>query len=545
MTSAKLELVPTVEVLAPMRDGYDEILTRDALDFVASLVHEFGHRLHELLEAREATQRWFDAGNLPVFPPETAHVRTGDWLCAPLPEGLLDRRVEITGPVDRKMVINALNSGASCFMADFEDSNSPTWTNCIDGQLNLRDAVRRTIRYEHPLTGKKYALHDDVAVLLVRPRGLHLPEKHLQVGGEPVPAALVDFGLFVFHNAHALLARGAGPWFYLPKLQHYLEARLWNEVFVHAEQALDLPVGTIKATVLLETLPAAFQMDEILYELRDHMAGLNCGRWDYIFSYIKTLRNHPDRVLPDRSQVGMSQHFMRTYTERVIRVCHRRGVHAMGGMAAQIPIKSDPEANQLALDKVRQDKLREVLAGHDGTWVAHPGLVGLAREVFDAHMPQANQIANKHVEYDISEEDLVWPAEGTRTLEGVRLNVRVGVQYLEAWLGGNGCVPLYNLMEDAATAEISRAQLWQWIRHGATLDDGTTVTADLVDDVLESEMATIRQQLGEQRWSGGRFREAIALFRELCTDHELAEFLTLPAYDHLLTFHKPGHTPTT
>ncbi len=514
-----------VRLLGPMRPGYEEILSTDALAFVAELARRFRPGIRAIMSARERAQAGFDAGQMPDFPAETRDIREGDWTCAELPEGLLDRRVEITGPPERKMVINALNSGASCFMADFEDSNAPTWDNCIQGQINLRDAIRRDIDFTHPVTGKQYRLAEDPAVLLVRPRGWHLQEKHILVDGEPVPASLVDFGLYFFHNAHELVARGAGPWFYLPKLEHYLEARLWNDVFVFAQAAHRLPVGTIKATVLLETLPAAFQMDELLYELREHMAGLNCGRWDYIFSTIKTLRAHPDRVLPDRGQVGMTQPFMRAYTERVIRVCHRRGVHAMGGMAAQIPIKGDPEAHAAALERVHRDKLREVGAGHDGTWVAHPALVAVARDVFDTYMPTPNQIANKRLDVEVSASDLLPDGGGIRTLEGVRVNVRVGLQYLEAWLRGNGCVPLYDLMEDAATAEISRAQLWQWIRHGALLDDGTPVTAELFERVLAQELRSFQ---------GGRFDLAAQLFRELVTAPELADFLTLPAYDHLI-----------
>jgi len=446
-----------------------------------------------------------------------------------LPADLLDRRVEITGPVDRKMIINAMNSGASCFMADFEDSNSPTWDNCVDGQVNLRDAVARTIRFEDPARGKVYALQPRTAVLLVRPRGLHLVEKHVLIDGEPAPACLFDLGLFLFHNARALVERGSGPYFYLPKLQHYREARWWDDVFFSAERALGLPAGTIKATVLIETLPAAFQMDEILYSLRAHVAGLNCGRWDYIFSTIKTMQAHPDHVLPDRSQVGMTQPFMAAYTSLVIRTCHYRGAHAMGGMAAQIPIKGDPVANEAALDKVRQDKQREVQAGHDGTWVAHPGLVPVARAIFDEHMPGPNQLYVAREDVHVTAADLLAVPTGTRSWRGVVWNARVGLQYLEAWLRGNGCVPLYDLMEDAATAEISRAQLWQQVRHGALLEDGSTVTAERVVALIREEASLLSARAeGEDR-----FADAADIFESLVTAPTCPDFLTIPAYDFL------------
>jgi len=521
--------VKGVEITGALDARRSEILSEGALAFVADLVRRFRARRDELLAARVEQQAAYDAGALPDFAAETAEIRSADWTVAPLPQGLLDRRVEITGPVDRKMIINALNSGASCFMADFEDSNSPTWDNVIEGQVNLRDAVAGTIRYVHPTKGKVYELAPQTAVLLVRPRGLHLPERHVIVDGSPAPASLVDFGLYFFHNARALLAKGAGPWFYLPKLQHYLEARWWNDVFVAAQQALDIPRGTIKATVLLETLPAAFQMHELLWELRDHSSGLNCGRWDYIFSYIKTLGGHADRVIPDRSQVGMTQPFMAAYTSLVIQTCHRREVHAMGGMAAQIPIKRDPVLNEQALDKVRRDKLREVTDGHDGTWVAHPGLVAVAKEIFDAHMPGPNQIERKRMDVHVGRDDLLAVPEGTRTMDGVTWNARVGLQYLEAWLGGNGCVPLYDLMEDAATAEISRAQLWQQVRHGARLDDGTVVTRDLVVGVIEDEARTLGQAAGQ----GHHYDDAASIFVDLVSADRCPDFLTLPAYELL------------
>lgn len=518
-----------VEITGPVDARRAEILDDGALAFVSDLVRRFRDRRDELLRARQEQQARYDAGELPDFDPRTAEIREADWTVAPLPSGLLDRRVEITGPVDRKMIINALNSGANCFMADFEDSNSPTWHNVIEGQVNLRDAVAGTIRYVHPTTGRIYELAEQTAALLVRPRGLHLPERHVVIDGRPAPASLVDFGLYFFHNARALLDKGAGPWFYLPKLQHHLEARWWNDVFVAAQEALDIPRGTIKATVLLETLPAAFQMHELLWELREHSSGLNCGRWDYIFSYIKTLGAHPDRVLPDRAEVGMTQPFMAAYTSLVIQTCHRREVHAMGGMAAQIPIKRDPALNEQALDKVRRDKLREVSAGHDGTWVAHPGLVPIAREVFDAHMPGPNQIHRKRPDVHVTRDDLLAVPQGRRTMEGVVWNARVGLQYLEAWLRGNGCVPLYDLMEDAATAEISRAQLWQQVRHQARLDDGTVVTRDLVVGVIEAEARDLADAAGP----GNRFADAARIFVDLVSAERCPDFLTLPAYELL------------
>ena len=533
--SASAQTPESLTVRGPLRDGYETILTDEALAFVGELVERFAPRVPELLARRKERQAAFDAGETPHFLDETSEIRTADWTVAPLPDDLQDRRVEITGPVDRKMVINALNSGANVFMADFEDSNAPTWDNCMSGQVNLRDAVAGTITYEHPRKGT-YTLNDETAVLMVRPRGWHLVEKHLTRGETPVPAGLVDFGLFFFHNAAQLLDDGSGPYFYLPKLESHHEAKLWNDVFVFAQEALGIPQGSIKATVLIETLPAAFELDEILYALKEHSAGLNCGRWDYIFSFIKTLRNHPDKVLPDRAQVTMTAPFMQAYTHRVIQVCHRREVFAMGGMAAQIPIKGDPEANAAAIAKVKADKLREVTDGHDGTWVAHPGLVPVAREVFDAHMPTPNQIHVKRPEWHITEDDLLQlPEGGTITEEGVRLNIRVGVQYLAAWLAGNGCVPLYHLMEDAATAEISRAQVWQWLQHGATLEDGRPVSRELFRTLLDDELSKLKALLGEQTWAEGTYDRAAELFADLSTADELADFLTLPAYDDLLT----------
>ncbi len=523
----------TIELRAPHSPGFSAILSAEALAFVAALHRKFAGRVGEQLQARALRQARFDAGEKPDFLPETKAIRDAEWTVAPLPQDLLDRRVEITGPVERKMIINALNSGAKVFMADFEDSNAPTWDNQIRGQLNLFDAVRRTIQFTAD-NGKSYSLKPTIATLLVRPRGLHLPERHAFVDGQPVPGALFDFGLYCFHNARELLARGSGPYFYLPKLESHLEARIWNDVFLFAEETLAIPRGSIKATVLIETLPAAFEMDEILWELREHSSGLNCGRWDYIFSFIKKLAADPTRVLPDRSQVGMDRAFLRAYSKLLIRTCHRREVHAMGGMAAQIPIKDDVAANEVALAKVRADKLREVTDGHDGTWVAHPGLVPIAMEIFDAKMPGSNQLSAKHPEYVITRDDLLEVHQGTRTDAGLRHNLRVGVQYLEAWLRGNGCVPIYNLMEDAATAEISRAQVWQWIRYGALLDNGQHVTAALFNSILPEELARIRTEVGDARYAAGRFDEAATLFARLSLAERFEEFLTLPAYDRLL-----------
>jgi malate synthase len=522
-----------VSLLASVPDAAASLLGSDALGFVADLQRRFGPRIRERLAARIERQRAFDAGERPHFLPETRAVRDGDWTVGPLPADLLDRRVEITGPVERKMVINALNSGATTFMADFEDSNTPTWDNQVLGQRNLYDAIRRTIEYAAPDTGKMYRLGDTPAVLLVRPRGLHLPERHMTVDGEVVRGSLFDFGLFVFHNARELVTRGSGPYFYLPKLESHLEARIWNDVFVHAQEVLGLPRGTIKATVLIETIPAAFEMDEILHELQEHSAGLNCGRWDYIFSFIKKLGADPALVFPDRGQVGMDRAFLHAYSLRLIQTCHRRRVHAMGGMAPQIPIKDDPAANDAALARVRADKLREVTDGHDGTWVAHPGLVPIARDIFDAHMPTPNQIARKREDVIVTEADLLEVHTGTRTEVAFRHNVRVGIQYIEAWLRGIGCVPLYNLMEDAATAEICRAQLWQWIHHAIPLDTGAVCSPALLATLVTEEMARIRGEIGETRFAGGRFDEARRLFESLCTTPTFTEFLTVPAYELL------------
>ncbi|MBI1723909.1 MAG: malate synthase A [Gemmatimonadetes bacterium] len=521
-----------VELRGPVTGAQTEILTPDALAFLTTLHRAFDGRRQELLARRGARQEEIEAGALLDFLPETREIRESDWAVAPIPRDLLNRTVEITGPVERKMIINALNSGANVFMADFEDSNAPTWANNLDGQVNLRDAVRQVITYESP-EGKRYELKPQPAVLFVRPRGWHLPEKHLLVDGRPISGSLFDFGLFFFHNAKEQIARGTGPYFYLPKMQSHLEARLWNDVFVMAQDHLGIPHGTIRATVLIETIHAGFEMHEILWELRDHSAGLNCGRWDYIFSFIKTFRNRPALVLPDRAQVTMDRHFLNAYVQLLIQTCHRRGIHAMGGMAAQIPIKNDPAENERALEKVRQDKLREVKAGHDGTWVAHPGLVAVAREVFDAHMRQPNQIPRSRDDVHVAAGDLLAPHTGPITERGLRTNIDVGIQYLEAWLGGNGCVPIYNLMEDAATAEISRSQVWQWIRHGARLDDGRPVTRALVQGTMEEELAHLRERLGAERFEAGKFRAAAQIFESMITRQDFVEFLTLAAYDQL------------
>jgi malate synthase len=521
-----------LEVTGPVSDAYREILSAEALEFMAHLANQFEARRLLLLERRSERQADLDAGRLPDFLEDTAELRRSEWTVAPIPKDLADRRVEITGPVDRKMIINALNSGASVFMADFEDANSPTWQNNLEGQVNLRDTVNRTIGYTSP-EGKQYRLAERVATLLVRPRGWHLVEKHLLIEGKPVSASLFDFGLYFFHNAANLMQKGTGPYFYLPKLESHLEARLWNDVFVFAQDYIGIPRGTIRATVLIETILAAFEMDEILYELRDHSAGLNCGRWDYIFSFIKKFRNRPDFLLPNRALVTMDRDFLKAYVDLLIQTCHSRGIHAMGGMAAQIPIKNDPEANQKAIEKVRQDKLREVKAGHDGTWVAHPGLVPVAKEVFDAHMPQANQIAVKRENVKIGPRDLLKVPPGEITEQGLRLNVDVGIQYLESWLRGNGAVPIYNLMEDAATAEISRAQVWQWLRHGARLSDGRNVSRELVTQTIAEELAKLRDHVGAARFDAGKFDVASKLFEQMMTDGEFPEFLTLGAYDYL------------
>jgi malate synthase len=529
-----LPSLPGVEIRASLKPGFETILTPEAVAFVVELERASRAERKRLMAAREARQAWLDAGNKPDFLPETKSVRDGDWTVAPLPADLMDRRVEITGPVDRKMIINALNSGAKVFMADCEDSSTPTWSNMIEGQMNLRDAAAGTIEYTDPGTGKHYALGAKPAVLMVRPRGWHLMEKHVLVDGEPMAGGIFDFGLYVFHNAKALLARGTGPYFYLPKMESHLEARLWNDTFVRAQKALGIPNGTIKATVLIETILATFEMDEILYELRDHSAGLNCGRWDYIFSFIKKFCRDPKAVMPDRGIVTMTSHFLRSYSRLVIKTCHRRNVHAMGGMAAQIPIKNDPAANDAAFAKVKADKEREAGDGHDGTWVAHPGLVPVAMEVFDRMMPTPNQIAVKREDVAITAADLLAVPTGAITEAGLRQNVNVGIGYIEAWLRGQGCVPLYNLMEDAATAEISRTQVWQWIHHGSSLDDSRTITSGLVRGIVAEEMAKLKALVGDAAYSGGKYTEAAKLFQDLVEADRFVEFLTLPAYEMVI-----------
>ena len=506
-----------------------QLLTPEATRFLRALDRCFEAQRAELLNRRRDRQELLDRGELPVFLPGTKRIRESRWGVAPIPAELLDRRVEITGPPDRKMIINALNSGANVFMADFEDSNAPTWTNCVDGQLNLRDANRRTITWQSS-EGKTYKLGPNPAVLFVRPRGWHMVEKHFQISGYPISASLFDFGLYFFHNFALLRKRGSAPYFYLPKIESHLEARLWNDVFVFAQEYVGLPKGTIRATVLIETISAAFEMDEILYELRDHSAGLNCGRWDYIFSFIKKFRNDPEYLLPQRGDITMDQPFLRSYVELLIHTCHKRGAHAMGGMAAQIPIRNDLQANQDAFARVREDKLREVLAGHDGTWVAHPGLVSVARGVFDLHMKTANQICVPfETRSPITEKDLLEIPRGRITAAGFRRNIDVALQYIESWLRGNGCVPIYNLMEDAATAEISRAQLWQWIRFGALIDDGRTVTPELFEQELQSVLKEMNGPAGALANRNSRFRRAGEILRELCTG-EFQEFLTTSAY---------------
>jgi malate synthase len=503
------------------------VLTPEARAFLSKLANRFEGRRQELLARRKVVQEEINGGKFPDFLPETAKIRESEWKVALIPQDLLDRRVEITGPVDRKMIINALNSGANIYMADFEDSNTPSWANNIEGQYNLRDAVRGTIAYESP-QGKKYQLGPKLATMVVRPRGWHLDEKHFLAEGKPIAGGLFDFGLFFFHNAAELIRRGSGPYFYLPKLENHLEARLWNDVFCFAQDELKLPRGTIRATVLIETILAAFEMDEILYELRDHSSGLNCGRWDYIFSYIKKFQAHEEFVLPDRSLVTMETGFLSAYVQLLVEICHRRGIHAMGGMAAQIPIRNDAAANEQALDKVRKDKLREVQAGHDGTWVAHPGLVPVAKQIFDQYMPDPNQIESfkKPSRRSITARDLLEVPKGEITETGLRWNIDVGLQYLNSWLGGLGCVPIYNLMEDAATAEICRAQVWQWVRFGAKLHDGRTVTAAMIQEMIGERVA----ELGSGAKESVQLNQAGKILEDLTTGHEFPEFLTLASY---------------
>jgi malate synthase len=519
-----------VSISGRISPEFAQILTADALALVALLHRQFDARREELLARRAARQKEFDAGKLPDFLAATKSIRDAQWTIAPQPRDMLDRRVEITGPTDRKMVINALNCGASTFMADFEDANCPTWHNMIDGQINLRDAVRRTIALESG--GKSYKLNDRTAVLIPRPRGWHLEEKHVTVDGKPVSGGIFDFALFFFHNAKELLARGSGPYFYLPKMESHLEARLWNDIFKLAQDELKVPQGSIKATCLIETVVAAFEMDEFLWELKDHSAGLNIGRWDYIFSCIKKFRANKDFCLADRSQVTMTSPFMRSYALTLVKTCHRRGAPAMGGMAAQIPIKNDPAANDAAMEKVRADKLREVTDGCDGTWVAHPALVPIAREVFDKHMPQPNQYGKQRPDVNFGARDLLdFKPEAPITEAGLRNNISVGIQYLGAWLAGNGCVPVFNLMEDAATAEISRSQIWQWIRSDkGRLADGRKVTVELFRQLLADELPKVKRHLGDEAYAAGRYEEGARLFEKITADDNYVEFLTLPAY---------------
>ena len=526
----KTALPTGVEIFGCITPQYAEILRPEAMAFVAKIHRQFDSRRQELLAKRAARQKEFDAGNLPDFLPGTKTIRDSDWTIAPQPADMLDRRVEITGPTDRKMVINALNCGASTFMADFEDANCPTWDNMIDGQCNLRDAVKRTITLDQ--NGKQYRLNERTAVLIPRPRGWHLDEKHVVIDGVPVSGGIFDFALYFFHNAKEAIARGTGPYFYLPKMESHLEARLWNDIFNLAQDELGIKRGTIKATALIETVVAAFEMDEFLWELREHSAGLNIGRWDYIFSCIKKFRVNRNFCLADRAQVTMTAPFMRAYALTLVKTCHRRGAPAMGGMAAQIPIKNDAAANEAAMEKVRADKLREVTDGCDGTWVAHPGLVGIAKAIFDQHMPAPNQYTKQLPDMKYTAQDLLdFQPERPITEAGVRNNISVGIQYLGAWLAGNGCVPVYNLMEDAATAEISRSQIWQWIRSPkGLLDDGRKVTVELFRKLLAEELPKIKNYLGDEAWNAGEYADAARMFDEMCTG-DYVEFLTLPAYD--------------
>ena len=522
-----------IEIRGPITAEFAEILTPEAMAFVATLVRTFSGRREELLQRRVQRQAEIDAGKMPDFLPETELIRQGNWTVAPIPDDLQDRRVEITGPAERKMTINALNSGAKVFMADFEDAHSPTWEGTIQGHINLRDAINRTISYTGP-EGKQYSLQEKTATLLVRPRGWHLPEKHVLIDGQPISGGIFDFGLYFFHNVKSLLERGTGPYFYLPKLENHLEARLWNDVFVLAQDELGIPRGTIRATVLIETILAAFEMDEILYELREHSAGLNCGRWDYIFSAIKKFRNVPGFILPDRAQVTMTTHFMRSYSLLAIKTCHRRNIHAIGGMAAQIPIKNDPKANEEAMARVQADKLREATDGHDGTWVAHPGLVAVAMEEFDKVMKGPNQIDKKREDVHVTAEDLLAVPDGTITEAGLRTNISVSLQYMESWFRGSGCVPINNLMEDAATVEISRSQIWQWIRHPkGILTDGRKVTVELFRQLEAEELEKIKKAIGEQQYASRPFDKAARLLDEIITSEQFVEFLTLPAYKYL------------
>ena len=520
-------------IKVPIQSGYESILSNDALCFIEKIERKFRDRREVLLNNRIVVQEKIDQGVFPDFLSDTEHIRSSNWKVNPIPNDLLDRRVEITGPVSRKMIINALNSGVKVFMADFEDSNSPTWNNIIEGQINLRDAVNKTITFTNPHNDKFYQLNDSVATLMVRPRGWHLYEKNVELDGIPVSASIFDFGLFFYHNAKNQIANGSGPYFYLPKLEHHHEAELWNDIFIMAQEELDIPNGSIKATVLIETILAAFQMDEILHALKEHSAGLNCGRWDYIFSFIKKFKNNKEFVLPDRSEVTMDRHFLKSYVELLINTCHKRGVHAMGGMAAQIPIKNDEQANIAALNKVEVDKKREANAGHDGTWIAHPGLASIALNAFNDVMPNNNQINKELTPCMVSQSDLLKVPKGDITESGVRENIRVGVQYLEAWLSGNGCVPLYNLMEDAATAEISRSQLWQWLKHKKEIDNGHIINSAYYNQIMSEELKKIKILYGEDKYNDKNFSLASEMFLNMISGETLDEFLTLPAYKHI------------
>ena len=514
-------------------DRINEILTKDALSFIFKLESKFQDRRKKILNKRKSKQVLVDNGTLPNFLDETISIRESDWKIASIPDDLKDRRVEITGPVDRKMIINALNSGVKVFMADFEDSNSPTWPNIINGQINLLDANNKTITYTNAHNNKFYSLNDDIATLMVRPRGWHLEEKNILIDGDPISASIFDFGLYFFHNAKTLIKRGTAPYFYLPKLENHLEARLWNDIFIESQKLLNIPNGTIKATVLIETIFAAFEMEEILYELKDHSAGLNCGRWDYIFSFIKKFKNNSNYIIPDRSEVTMKRHFLSSYVKQLVYVCHKRGAHAMGGMAAQIPIKNDSDSNERAMSLVKKDKEREANAGHDGTWIAHPGLAPIALEAFNNVMSNENQINKEIINPNITQKDLLKVPKGKITNKGLRDNIKVGLQYIEAWLLGNGCVPLYNLMEDAATAEISRSQIWQWLKHKCCLDNGTVITKELLNNIFEEELNVIKDEIGSKRFNNGKFNLALELFKDMIFKEDFDEFLTLPAYKHI------------
>ena len=513
-----------------VKNYYQQVLTDDAMDFLETLHNHFNEKRLRLLETRKKQQAIFDTGMFPEFPLETKSIRNSEWKAAPTPNDLLDRRVEITGPVDRKMIINALNSGANTFMADFEDSNSPTWDNCVEGQQNLLDANKGTIDFYNQSKKKWYTLDDKTAVLLVRPRGLHLNERHLQMHGKAMSASLFDFGLYAFHNTKILMDKGSAPYFYLPKLEHYLEARWWNEVIEFTQSYFGVPSGTFKVTVLIETITASHQLDEIIYELKNHIVGLNCGRWDYIFSYIKKFRNHSGFIVPDRDQVTMTTPFMAAYSNLVIQRCHKRGIHAIGGMAAQIPIRNNAHANAEAMEKVRLDKEREVKNGHDGTWVAHPALVAVAKAEFDKYMPTRNQRHITRNELNISTADLVAIPKGTVTEKGIRKNINVGILYITAWLEGNGAVALYNLMEDAATAEISRTQIWHWLKNEVLLNDGRKFNVELFNNIFDDEIEKIILEVGHDKVRDTELKNASSLFKQLVLADDFEEFLTLPAY---------------